>query len=213
MQREDLCTLSWCWWASHPTLNKQFELRPQDCQLSKFSQFKEKKSAVQSVQCKDHCLMITDKVPHDISDFISNIFRNTWVDKFNSTFTIIIEISRRILKSCYVLQNYCHWNENSNVQDSSFVVNTTCWDSGGMCHKASDCPSNKVAKTPTPIPIPIPTKTSQLWWNWHQTIVWETFQVWHYLQTWQETINDAPGKLCWLLFMCWTFSLFWPPIV
>jgi len=29
---------------------------------------------------------------------------------------------------------------------------------------------------------------------------------------WQEMINDAPGKLHWLLCMFWTFSLLWPPL-
>ena len=37
------------------------------------------------------------------------------------------------------------WIAHSNIQDSSFEVNSPCYCCGGKVHKASDCPSKKVA--------------------------------------------------------------------
>ena len=42
------------------------------------------------------------------------------------------------------------WNSPSTILQSVFVVNTSCWNSGGNGHKADACPSKKVTKTTKP---------------------------------------------------------------
>ena len=40
------------------------------------------------------------------------------------------------------------WTGTATIQESGFVVNTTCWNCGGKGHRASDCPSKKIGGTP-----------------------------------------------------------------
>jgi len=42
------------------------------------------------------------------------------------------------------------WNSPATIQDSGFIVNTTCWNCGGKGQKAEECSSKKVANTTNP---------------------------------------------------------------
>jgi len=102
-------------------------------------------------------LLISEKVPHDISDRLINVFRNTSVEEFNSTFKTMKDNIRienrkyepedilRIAELTYteMMENGL-WNAPLTTQESSFVVTTTCWNCGGKGHKADECPSKKV---------------------------------------------------------------------
>jgi len=42
------------------------------------------------------------------------------------------------------------WNSPATIQDSGFVVNTTCWNCGSKGHKTEECSSKKVSHTTKP---------------------------------------------------------------
>ena len=42
------------------------------------------------------------------------------------------------------------WNSPETIQDSGFVVNTTCCNCGGKGHKAEEFSSKKIANTTNP---------------------------------------------------------------
>jgi len=86
------------------------------------------------------CLLISEKVPHDISDHRIKIFRNTSVEE-NSTFktmkdNICIENQKydpedilQIAKLTYTeMKENGLWNAPLTTQDSSFVMTTICWN-------------------------------------------------------------------------------------
>jgi len=75
--------------------------------------------------------MITEKVPHEISNYV----RNTSVNELNSTFRIIrIENIKKYLEDMLCIAKLSYnkmvenglWTVHSNIQDSSFVVNAIC---------------------------------------------------------------------------------------
>ena len=102
-------------------------------------------------------MVVSEKVPHDISDHLINVFRNTSVDEFNSTLKTMkhnVQIENwkydpedilRIAELTYIemIENGL-WTGATSIQESGFVVNTTCWNCGGKGHRASDCPSKKL---------------------------------------------------------------------
>jgi len=40
------------------------------------------------------------------------------------------------------------WTGDPTIQESRFVVRTTCWNCAGKGHRALDCPSKKIEGTP-----------------------------------------------------------------
>ena len=117
--------------------------------------------AVSQLQGAYRHLEISEKVPHDISDHLINVFRKTSVNEFNSTF--------KTMKDNICIENWKYYPENilrideltytemienglctgaSTIQESGFVVNTTCWNCRGKGHRASNCPSKKIGGTP-----------------------------------------------------------------
>ena len=105
------------------------------------------RKAISQLRGAYRCLVILDKVFHDISDRLIKIFRNTSVEEFNSSFktmkdNICIK-NLRIAKITYMEIENGLWTGVSTIQESGFVINTTFWNCGGKGHKAPECPSKK----------------------------------------------------------------------